>query len=254
MGARSDHNIQTAPAAGEPGSPDAQNADESASHSGHRRAPRSDPCSASSNAGSFDPSISALGAAVDDADSMDLATNTVTGFALPADAMAINTAMHTYHATLASLAAMASTQQPAVASTEQQTPIPAALPSTSLPHSVETTNLNDILQGDDIVSGQDASPGQDVPSGQAWHQAEDDVPVRLQVAKAVIRLLEAGGFQQTLLGERFLHVVRRLELLLYSSAPGQAEYADSSTMAARLLALVRLHRAQQTRGSGSSSV
>lgn len=242
---------QSPPAAAAPASPVVNTATETLSDSGRGPPLSSNVCSASSNVGSFTPSIFVLGTGVDDADSTDVANNVVTGFALSAEAMAMNAAMHTYHTTLASIAAMVSAQQPTL--------MLAQAPATSLPHTTDSTSMEDITAGHSNGSGpgisktRDISSRQDVSLGQAWHQAEHDTPVRLQVAKAVIRLLEAGGFQQTLLGERFLHVVRRLELLLYSSSPSLLEYADSNTMAARLLVLVRSHRAPQTCEAGPSS-
>ncbi|MEW5311692.1 MAG: hypothetical protein WDW38_003387 [Sanguina aurantia] len=166
--------------------------------------------SSASNSHSFLPSLR------DDADSVEGACDSAPTLTLPAASTAAATAN----------AMMALSQ----ASQSGSQPQPTAAPAPS-------------QDGASSAESDDALPGQ------LWHQPEGDIAARLQVAKVVIKLLQASGIHQTLLGDCFLRLVRRLELLLYRTAASYDEFVDGATMQQRMLLLLHTHRLRQPRPS-----
>mmetsp|Transcript_37183 Transcript_37183/g.82715 ORF Transcript_37183/g.82715 Transcript_37183/m.82715 type:complete len:362 (-) Transcript_37183:1954-3039(-) len=73
---------------------------------------------------------------------------------------------------------------------------------------------------------------------QCHWQSTEDSELRLQCARAVIRLLRAHRLHLAL-GDRLPAAVRLLEVMLYRTAPSRAAYTDPATLETRLAAMVR---------------
>jgi hypothetical protein len=69
-------------------------------------------------------------------------------------------------------------------------------------------------------------------------QSVADVPQRLEVARAIVRLVHARGLQ-SLLGAATLAAARAVEVALYRSAPSRESYLDLATLESRVAAVVR---------------
>ncbi|MEW5299295.1 MAG: hypothetical protein WDW36_002325 [Sanguina aurantia] len=183
--------------------------------------------SSASNSRSFLPSLR------DDADSVEGACDSAPTLALPAAATAAATA------NAVTTAAMVFQHTTNVLTTDDGTVTGVPVRFTTQPVAAPAPSQD----GASSAESDDALPGQ------LWHQPEGDIAARLQVAKVVIKLLQASGIHQTLLGDCFLRLVRRLELLLYRTAASYDEFVDGATMQQRMLLLLHTHRLRQPRPS-----
>jgi len=75
------------------------------------------------------------------------------------------------------------------------------------------------------------------PTGARW-QSVADVPLRLECARAIMRLVQQRGLQSAL-GDAALSAVRSVEVALYRSAPSRDAYMDLNTLEARMVSLIR---------------
>jgi hypothetical protein len=89
------------------------------------------------------------------------------------------------------------------------------------------------------------------PRWQRW-QSAGDAQLRLESARAIMRLLRERGMQ-SLLGKKMLPAVRLVEVMLYRTAKTKAAYLDSSTLEARVVAFVRHRAAVAAAGRCSSA-
>ncbi|KAL6750687.1 hypothetical protein V8C86DRAFT_2801787 [Haematococcus lacustris] len=130
--------------------------------------------------------------------------------------------------------------QPALSTQQGHTP-PAVTAAAASPTASHATPTYSPALAAPAASGRPAATPTPLsiasPPTAPW-QSLADVPERLNLARAIVQLVQAQGLQQVL-GPATLAAAQAIEVSLYRTAPSRDNYLDRSSLAVRVLQVVR---------------